>query len=91
MAKIDLKDHISSPIESDEYLDQVNLEDLTDFFYETHALSSYGKKSGKKIARGLSSFFIAKTYLDLLLNEEFGKNTNATIFYLDADQNETIH
>ena len=43
MAKIDLKDHICSFVESDEYLDQVNLEELTEFFYETHALSSYGK------------------------------------------------
>ena len=90
MAKIDLKDHIGSFVESDEYLDQVNLEDLTDFFYETEALNVFGTK-GKKAARAMASFFVAKTYLDLVINEEFDKNSNATIFYLDADQNETIH
>lgn len=47
MAKIDLKDHIGSPVESDEYLDQVNLEDLTDFFYETEALNVFGTKVRK--------------------------------------------
>tara|TARA_R110000803_G_scaffold29952_1_gene67922 strand:- start:1552 stop:1824 length:273 start_codon:yes stop_codon:yes gene_type:complete len=90
MAKLHLKANQSSRTDSDDYLDQVNLEELTEFFYETEVLNVFGKQ-GKKAARAMASFFIAKTYLDLVINEEFDKNSNATIFYLNAENNETIH
>ena len=88
MAKIDLKDHISSPIESDEYLDQVNLEDLTDFFYETEALNVFGTK-GKKAARAMASFFLANEYLNLCVSQTLN---NTGIFITHDEQEEgTIH
>jgi len=90
MAKMNLKANINTLVESDEYLEQVSLEELTDFFYETEVLTAFGKQ-GKKVARGMASLFIAKTYLDLIINEEFAKNSNATIFHLDEEVFETIH
>tara|TARA_R110002153_G_scaffold146066_1_gene297405 strand:- start:1538 stop:1798 length:261 start_codon:yes stop_codon:yes gene_type:complete len=86
MAKIDQKDN---QLESDEYLEEVNLEELTDFFFATEA-NETGAKS-KKVARAMASYFIAKNYLDLIINEEFAKTTDATIFHLDEEIFDSIH
>ena len=87
MAKLNPKAN-QSRLESDEYLDQVSLEELTDFFFETEVLTAFGKQ-GKKVARAMASYFIARNFLDLVVNEEFTKNTK-TIFHLDDETFETI-
>ncbi len=46
MAKLNPKAN-QSRLESDEYLDQVSLEELTDFFFETEVLTAFGKQ-GKR-------------------------------------------
>jgi|TARA_R110001606_G_C14937336_1_gene598782 hypothetical protein len=89
MGKISSMPHQSSRIDSDKYLDEVNLEELTDFFYETEALNSFGK-SGKRIARAMAGVFVANTFFQLVANEEFDKNGNINI-ELDIDQKTTIH
>ena len=48
MAKLNPKAS-QSRLESDEYLDQVSLEELTEFFFETEVLKAFGKQ-GKKVA-----------------------------------------
>jgi hypothetical protein len=89
MAKLNPKAN-QSRLESDEYLDQASLEELTDFFYETEVLTAFGKQ-GRKVARAMASFFLAKNYLSLCIDEEFGKNSEATIFHLDDETFETVH
>lgn len=88
MGKITPVLHQSSRIDSDTYLDQVNLEELTDFFYETEALNEFG--NGRKLARALAGVFVANTFLQLVTNEEFDKK-NINIFLLDDKQKQTIH
>ena len=88
MAKLNPKAN-QSRLESDEYLDQVSLEELTEFFFETEVLKAFGKQ-GKKVARAMASYFIARNFLDLVVNEEFTKNTK-TILHLDEETFETVH
>ena len=86
MAKIDQKDN---QLQSDEYLEEVSLEELTDLFFATPT-NENGAKS-KKVARAMASYFIAKNYLDLIIDEEFAKTSDATIFHLDEETYDSIH
>ena len=89
MAKLNPKAN-QSRLESDEYLDQASLEELTEFFFQTEVLKTFGDK-GRKVARAMASFFLAKNYLSLCIDEEFDKNSHSTLFHLDDETYETIH
>ena len=54
-------------LDSDQFLEQTSLEDLTDFFYQTESLSHL--ENGRKLGRAMASFFLAQNYLDLVVAE----------------------
>ena len=75
----------SKDLDSDQFLEQSNLEDLTDFFYNTESLSHY--ENGRKLCRAMASFFLAQNYLDLVVAETLNKGA-----FITHDQEEgTIH
>jgi len=77
----------SKDLDSDQFLEQSNLEDLTDFFYNTESLKHY--KNGKKLGRAMASFFLANEYLNLCVSQTLN---NTGIFITHDEQEEgTIH
>ena len=77
----------SKDLDSDQFLEQSNLEDLTDFFYNTESLSHY--ENGRKLSRAMASYFLAQNYLDLVVAETLN---NKGIFITHEEQEEgTIH
>tara|TARA_R110001583_G_scaffold2490_6_gene18122 strand:+ start:371 stop:634 length:264 start_codon:yes stop_codon:yes gene_type:complete len=76
----------SKDLDSDQFLEQSNLEDLTDFFYNTESLSHY--ENGRKLSRAMASYFLAQKFLDLVVAETL----NDKEIFITHDQEEgTIH